>query len=283
MADRHTLVLGGGGMLGRAFVAALTARGQRVLALDRPELELAAPENVETHVAEGVQLVVNCAAYTDVDGAERDEATATRINGQALAELSSCCARRGALLLSFGTDYVFSGDGTRPYRVDDALAPLNAYGRGKALGEQALRDGPADFLLVRTSWLYAPWGQNFVRTMARLGAERERLKVVDDQHGRPTSAQYLVERSLALVERGARGIFHATDGGQCSWYQLASAVIAGLGLDCKVEPCSSAEMPRPAPRPAYSVLDLSQTEGLIGPSRPWRENLADVLAQLDAY
>jgi dTDP-4-dehydrorhamnose reductase len=279
MAERFA-VLGARGMLGRACVESLARRGLACEARARPELEMTDRQSVEAAVPDDATVVVNCAAWTDVDGAEQHEALATRVNGEALAWLSERCAETGALLVAFGTDYVFDGRGTAPYPIDHPLSPINAYGRSKAAGEAALAAGPAAYLWVRTSWLYAPWGKNFVRTMAALGRERELLRVVDDQRGRPTSAQYLAERTLGLIEHGARGIAHVTDGGECTWYQLASAVMQGLGLSCRVEPCTSADMPRPAPRPAYSVLDLSATERLLGPSRDFRANLGDVLAEL---
>jgi dTDP-4-dehydrorhamnose reductase len=126
--------------------------------------------------------------------------------------------------------------------------------------------------------LYAPWGKNFVDTIAKLGVEKPVLRVVDDQRGRPTSAQYLAERSLALIERDLRGTFHVTDGGECTWFEFARAIVAATAGTARVDPCTAAEFARPAPRPAYSVLDLSRTDALIGPSRDWRDNLADVLA-----
>ena len=145
----------------------------------------------------------------------------------------------------------------------------------------ALAGSGAEYLLLRTSWLYAPWGKNFVRTIARLASERPTLRVVDDQRGRPTSAEGLAETTLALLEAGARGVLHATDGGDCTWFGFAQAIVHGLGLPARVEPGTTAEFPRPARRPAYSVLDLSETEALVGPMRPWEARWADVLGRLE--
>lgn len=280
MAGRHFVVLGADGMLGGAFMELLQARGLRASARTEPTLDLTDRANVEASVPDDADVVINCAAWTDVDGAEQNEAAATTINGTALGWLSARCARVDAVLVGFGTDYVFDGRGQRPYTLDHPLSPLNAYGRSKAAGETALASGPGEYLFVRTSWLYAPWGNNFVRTMARLGKERDVIRVVNDQHGRPTSATYLARQALALLDHGVRGVAHATDGGSCTWFEFAAAVMQGLKLPCTVQPCSTTEMPRPAARPGYSVLDLSETERLLGPSRHWSDNLADVLGRL---
>lgn len=276
----RVVLLGAGGMLGRAFADRLGERGFEFEKRVRPELELSDRASVEASVPKGSDVVINCAAWTDVDGAETHEAEATRINGEAVGWLSERCADVGALLVTFGTDYVFDGRSTAPYRVDHPVAPINAYGRSKAAGERALVAGPAAYLQPRTSWLYAPWGSNFVRTMIRLGNEHESIRVVDDQHGRPTSALYLAERTLDLVERGVRGVVHLSDGGECTWHELASEIMRQLGLRCRVEPCTSTDMKRPAPRPGYSVLDLSATEDLLGPSPDWRTNLAKTLSRV---
>jgi dTDP-4-dehydrorhamnose reductase len=184
-------------------------------------------------------------------------------------------------LLHFSTDYVFDGKASAPYRADAPVDPLGAYGRTKAAGEQAIHASGARHLIVRTSWLYAPWGNNFVRTMARLTRDKPSLKVVDDQRGRPTSAEHLAATALALLDRGATGTFHVTDGGECTWYEFTLAIAKQLGRTCTIAPCTTAEFPRPAPRPAYSVLDLSQTEALLGPMPDWRVNLVEVLARLE--
>jgi dTDP-4-dehydrorhamnose reductase len=136
-------------------------------------------------------------------------------------------------------------------------------------------------LLIRTSWLYAPWGKNFVRTIARLARDHPTLRVVNDQRGRPTSAEHLAKATISLVRAGAEGVFHVTDGGEASWFEFAAQVAAFAAPACRVEPCATAQFPRPAPRPAYSVLDLSRTEALIGPRPPWQQQLASVLPNLE--
>ena len=216
--------------------------------------------------------VINCSGYTDVDGAESDEASANAVNGDAISLLSERCAAIGARLVHYSTDYVFDGTASTPYPVNAALAPVSAYGRSKALGESVLQRARCPWLLVRTSWLYAPWGKNFVRTIARLA------RVVNDQHGRPTDCRQLAANTLALLEREQQGVFHVTDGGNaCTWFDFATEIVSHSGSSCEVLPCSTAEYPRPAPRPAYSVLDISGTEAVLGKLPDWKHNLASSL------
>lgn len=282
---QRTFLVSPDGMLGRAFDALLAdGASHGVYASARyPELDLTRPETFERIERFEPTRVIVCAAYTDVDGAESHEALANAINGDGVGALAERCKRIGATLIHFGTDYVFDGRGHTPYPVDAPLAPQGAYARSKARGEVLLRESGADHLYVRTSWIYAPWGKNFVRTIARNARIRPQLKVVDDQRGRPTSAEHLASTTLALLELGARGTFHVTDGGECTWFELARAIVEDLGLAdrCTVLPCTSAEWPSPVARPAYSVLDLSRTEALLGPMPHWRENLRAVLPRLE--
>jgi len=275
------LIVGDRGMLGRAFRELLGRQGRAFEGFDLPALDAADPAQVAALFGKPWSALVNCAAFTNVDGAEADEAAATRGNATAPAVLAAACAAARIPLVHFSTDYVFDGKATTPYRADERLVPLGAYGRTKAAGELAIRSSAARHLIVRTSWLYAPWGNNFVRTMARLTRDKPSLKVVDDQRGRPTSAEHLAATSLRLLDSGSAGTFHVADGGECTWYEFTVAIARGLGRTCVIEPCTTAEFPRPAPRPAYSVLDLGKTEALLGPMPDWRANLADVLARLE--
>jgi dTDP-4-dehydrorhamnose reductase len=275
------LLLGDRGMLGRAFRELLAAKKRPFTGFDLPELDIAEPGQVAPLFEKPWSAVINCAAYTNVDGAEADEATALRANGTAPGVVAAACARARVTLVHFSTDYVFAGDARAPYVVDAPLQPLGAYGRSKAAGEIAIRGSGAQFLILRTSWLYAPWGNNFVRTMARLTRDKPELKVVDDQHGRPTSAQHLASATLALLDRGIRGTFHVTDGGECTWYEFTVEIARLLGRSAIIRPCTTAEFPRPARRPAYSVLDLAPTEAILGPMPDWRVKLASVVAQLE--
>jgi dTDP-4-dehydrorhamnose reductase len=265
------------GMLGRSWQALLEARGIEFATASYPELDIRDPSSIERWVGSRYRTVINCAAYTDVDGAETHESDADAVNAHGVAQLAARCRATSALLVHYSTDYVFDGVATAPYTVDEARRPQNAYGRSKARGEELLERSGCAHLMVRTSWLYAPWGKNFVDTIAKLAAERPVLRVVEDQRGRPTSAEYLAERTLALLEHGASGTYHVTDGGECSWHEFATEIVRGTGSSARVDRCTAAEFARPASRPAYSVLDLSAAEALIGPSRDWRENLADVL------
>lgn len=274
------ILLSPDGMLGRAWVDVLEAKGVVTRTLTYPAFDLTDDARVAAVDWGDADVVINCAAWTDVDGAEARESEATAVNGDGVGRLARACADANTLLLHYSTDYVFSGTAATPYPTDDVLEPVNAYGRSKAEGERQIRAAGGPHLIVRTSWLYAPWGANFVRTMARLGREKEKLRVVDDQRGRPTSAQHLADTSWRLVEGAARGTFHATDGGMCTWFEFARHVVGAVNPDCVVEPCSTAEFPRPAPRPAYSVLDVSSTEAIAGAMPHWTENLDRVLAQL---
>ena len=256
--------------------------GLEYTSIGRPEIDITDPESVAVGIPANTSVVFNCAAYTDVDGAEAHESDAHEVNAAGVALLASRCADVGATLVHYSTDYVFNGDAREPYRVDQTREPINAYGRSKAAGERNLESSGADHLLIRTSWLYAPWAKNFVLTMLGLGASREQLKVVDDQLGRPTSCLHLARTTLALLDHGARGTFHIADGGQCTWHEFATEIVATVNPACRVDPCSSTEFPRPAPRPSYSVLDLSRTEELVGPMPNWKHNLAEVLADIGA-
>lgn len=278
-ASKDILLISPDGMLGRAFCEQFAQRNIAYETATFPEFDITRREHVERAVHSGIRTVINCAAYTDVDGAEVRESDALAVNATGVQLLAARCKTVGALLVHYSTDYVFSGDGNKPYRVDEPIDPKNAYGRTKARGEELLLASGCEHLILRTSWLYAAWGKNFVDTMARLGREQPSLRVVNDQRGRPTSARYLAQRSLALMEKKARGIYHVTDGGECTWYEFASAIVAGSGGKATVNPCTSDEYKRPAKRPAYSVLDLSKTDALIGPSRSWQENLAEVLQE----
>lgn len=275
------LLISPDGMLGRAWKTLLEARGIPFEGVSFPDFDLTDPDALQRIEPGKYARVINCAAWTDVDGAEVREAEATELNGHAVGRLAQRCAEAGSILVHYSTDYVFGGDATEPYPVDGPYDPVNAYGRGKMIGELAIRDSGARHLILRTSWLYAPWGQNFVLTMRRLGKERDVLTVVDDQRGRPTSAQHLAEASLRLLEVGASGTLHVTDGGECTWHAFAKAIVQTVNPACDVQPCSSDAFPRPAKRPAYSVMDLGPTEALLGPMPHWRDNLAAVLEQID--
>jgi dTDP-4-dehydrorhamnose reductase len=275
------VVIGVDGMLGRCWSELLTARGISHVATTLAELDITDQSALDVFVTPGTQWVVNCAAYTLVDAAEEHEELANEVNGRAVGRMAEQCKAVGAKLLHYSTDYVFDGTATSPYPTDHPRNPVNAYGRSKALGEELIERSGVEHLLVRSSWLYAPWGQNFVLTIRELAKARESLRVVHDQRGRPTDSRRLAEVSLALAEQGSRGLFHVTDGGECTWFELAALIADVVNPGCKVEPCTSDEFPRPAPRPAYSVLDVSTTEEVVGPLVPWEDRVRDVLARVE--
>ncbi|MCZ2822338.1 dTDP-4-dehydrorhamnose reductase [Modestobacter sp. VKM Ac-2977] len=278
------LVTGARGQLGHDLLEVLSGRpGDRVTAVGRAELDL----TDETAVRAGVRdwlarsdgyraVLLNAAAYTAVDAAEDDEATAAVVNGSAPGWLAEEMAGHGRLV-HVSTDYVFDGSATEPYPVDAPTAPRSAYGRTKLAGEQAVAAVGGDATVVRTAWVYGRHGGNFVRTMTKLEGQRETLSVVDDQVGSPT---WSADLAAGLVELGERGdavppVLHHTNSGQTSWHGLAQAVFEELGADpARVLPTTTDAFPRPAPRPAYSVLDGSAwtATGLAAP-RPWREAL----------
>jgi dTDP-4-dehydrorhamnose reductase len=275
------LVLGSAGMLGRATELELSRRGLDGRGATRADVDLARPESIESGIAEGTGTVINCAGWTNVDSAESHEEEATRINGYAVGELAARCRAIGAVLVHYSTDYVFAGRASAPYATTEPRAPLNAYGRSKAVGEDLLERSGADYLLLRTSWVYAPWGKNFVRTILRLARERPSLSVVNDQLGRPSSAEQIARVTLELLSGAALGTFHVSDEGQCTWFEFAAAAIAGAGLSCQVQPCTSAQFPSPALRPSYSVLELAQTTARVGALQPWQQSLASVVSRLE--
>lgn len=276
------LLIGAGGMLGRAWAALLKSQGIECIAPDRETLDLLQPRSIRRVLDESCPIVVNCAAWTDVDGAEGDESGARDLNATAVGALAARCREVGATLVHYSTDYVFDGQADQPYQFDAPRRPIGAYGRTKAEGEILIEESGAPALIIRTSWLYAPWGKNFVRTIAAASRQRDVLRVVNDQRGRPTSCEHLASVSAALAASEATGVYHVCDGGECTWYDFACEIVRLVGSGCRVEPCSSDEFPRPAPRPAYSVLDLTETEARIGPMPDWRQNLASVIPRMEA-
>jgi dTDP-4-dehydrorhamnose reductase len=268
------LVTGAGGMLGQDLCAVLASSGASFEALTRADLDITSSSAVREAVA-GVDVVLNAAAWTDVDGAETAEDAALRINGaSALAEVA------GKRLVHFSTDYVFDGSASSPYPEDAPQAPINAYGRTKAAGERAVL--AAGGYVVRTAWLYGAHGPNFVTTMLRLAGERDTLDVVDDQVGPPTWSYALAEQAVALARSGAApGAYHGTAAGSTTWFGLARAVFELSGLDPeRVRPTTSDKFVRPARRPAFSVLGHDRWAGTgVDPLPSWRPMLQAFLQQ----
>ncbi|WP_413625492.1 dTDP-4-dehydrorhamnose reductase [Luteibacter sp. Lutesp34] len=301
------LLLGANGQLGRTFLmdGGLAARGELVAATRSGELEVAGqgiPGDLADLAglralldAERPDVIVNAAAYTAVDKAESEEHLATVVNGEAVGVLGGWAVGNGALVIHFSTDYVFPGDATEPYATTAATGPQGAYGRSKLAGEQALRASGANSMIFRTAWVYSPVGHNFLRTMLRIGAERDELRVVADQLGTPTTTKTIVAGTLAALDcymGGADnpallGTFHLTASGETSWHGFAKAIFdeaVSAGVLPKgpvVHAITTAEFPTPAKRPAYSVLDNRTFVATFGRNLPnWREGLRDVIRDI---
>jgi dTDP-4-dehydrorhamnose reductase len=270
----RVLVTGAAGMLGRDLVAHLSRRHD-VTAVDL-EVDVTDPAAVRACVAGcRPEAVFHLAAWTDVDGAEENEAAALAVNGAGSGNVAAAAAEAGAALVLPSTDYVFDGRKGAPYEEDDATGPLGAYGRTKLSGErEALARHPAGARVARTAWLYGAGGRNFVDTMRRLGAEREELQVVDDQTGSPTWTRDLAPALEALVGLPP-GVYHTAGGGAVTWAGLARAVFDETGCGCRVVPVTTEAIGRPAPRPRFSAL--ASTRPGAPRLRDWREALVDYL------
>jgi len=269
------LVTGAGGMLGRDLVNLLRSRNDTVIALEHRSLDITNHDAVQVYVdAYAPDAVVNCAAWTNVDEAELDEPRALQVNGDGPRHLAQACASTGVRFLHVSTDYVFSGDASSPYAEDAPTSPLNAYGRSKLLGEQAVRETmPDGVYILRSAWLYGAYGPNFVATMIDLERTRETVDVVDDQVGQPTWTMDLATRIVDVIQRELPpATYHATNSGETSWYGLAREVFRLLGADPdRVRPTTSDRFPRPALRPRYSVLGSTRWAHVgMTPMRDWR-------------
>jgi dTDP-4-dehydrorhamnose reductase len=272
------LITGAGGMLGRDMIAACRARGHEVVPLTRSELDICDPATVDAAlVSHRPDAVINCAAFTDVDGAEDDEAGAMRINDEGAAQLAAAAQRVGAKILQPSSDYVFDGTARVPYLESDMPSPISAYGRSKQAGETSVAVANPRHFIVRASWLFGLGGNNFVETMLRLGGEQPEVLVVSDQIGCPTYTRHLAEALAVLVEGEEFGIHHVAGGGQCSWYEFAQEIFDQAGVECRVMAGTTEMLARKAPRPAYSVLGSERPEPIALPN--WRRGLAEYLAE----
>lgn len=262
-------------MLGQDVVALATGS---VAALARQDLDVTDAGAVRDAVRDTQpDVVINCAAFTDVDGCEAEEQKATSVNGAGAGNVAAAAAAAGALVVHVSSDYVFNGQKGTPYVESDGVGPLSAYGRSKLDGEEAVRAAaPDDHLIVRSSWLFGAGGRNFVTTIAALAGEREELSVVTDQIGCPTFTGHLARALISCAETRLRGTAHLAGGGRCSWNEFAQEIVRATGADCRVLPSTTAEMARPAPRPAFSTMVSER--GDLPPLPPWREGLEAFLA-----
>lgn len=269
------LIVGAHGMLGTDLMELLAERGARATGIDHIHLDITDPDACAAYPI-GADVVVNCAAYTAVDAAEEDEDRAFAVNATGAGNIARAAAAAGATFVHISTDYVFAGDATTPYAEGEPPAPTNAYGRTKAAGEAAVARSAPDALIVRTAWLYGANGPCFPKTIKRLAGERDQLAVVGDQRGQPTWTRDLAAFIVDLVEAGApAGIYHGTASGETTWCEFARAVVDAAGLPTAVAETTTDAFPRPASRPAYSVLGHAASDALGVPAiGPWAERWA---------
>jgi dTDP-4-dehydrorhamnose reductase len=277
------LITGGSGQLGKAVSQELGESGQSFHAVSSSDLDITQGPMVQEFVAGlSPSVIINCAAWTDVDGAESDEQGALRVNSDGAENLAVAGNQCDSRIIQISTDYVFSGEGSSPWQVMDEIKPQSAYGRTKALGERrVLATHPENSFVVRTAWLYSPWGKNFAKTMTKLAIKGEGLvRVVNDQAGQPTSATDLAKQLVELgTSSSPAGIYHGTNSGQATWFDFAQEVFKLAGAEVgRITPVSSSEYPRPAKRPSYSVLSHDAwAKTSVKAMRDWRIALAEAM------
>jgi dTDP-4-dehydrorhamnose reductase len=272
------LITGAAGMLGQDVDDAARAAGHEAVALSRANLDVTDYEAVERVVGEAApDVVVNCAAWTDVDGAEANEDAALAVNGPGAGNVARAAHAAGAWMIHISSDYVFDGVKREPYLESDTTRPLSAYGRTKLAGElEVALEAPSQHTIVRSSWLFGAGGPCFPATILHLAAERDELTVVDDQVGSPTFTGHLAQALIELADARVVGLAHVAGAGTCSWYELARELVDARGLHCEIRPGRTEDLGRPAPRPAYSVLGTERRSEL--PTLPdWRGGLSDYL------
>jgi dTDP-4-dehydrorhamnose reductase len=280
---RRVLVLGAKGMLGRDLMEVLRSSlpGDEVVGWDIEEIDIREGEEAVTKVGKvRPEIVIHIAAYTDVDGCELSKEKAFSVNGEGTKHVALAASKCSAKMVYLSTDYVFDGEKREPYVESDVPHPLNVYGRSKLKGEQYVQTLVKDFLIIRTQWLYGPFGKNFVSSILRQAREKSALSIVDDQMGSPTYTVDLSQAISALLQFDARGIFHVANSGPCTWYTLGQTILELLGVNrVRVVPISSGEIGRPAARPSYSVLGCQKLKEETGLTmRPWSEALKDYLS-----
>lgn len=276
------IVTGAGGQLGTDVAAIFKQNGHDVIDLDRSKLDIANQQACNDIIsASQPDVIVHCAAYTAVDAAESEEDQAYLVNAVGSRNIAVAAEKTGAKVCYISTDYVFDGNSTVPYREYDNTNPQTIYGKSKRAGEQLVQTLCSRYFIVRTSWVYGKNGNNFVKTMLKLGREKPSLQVVHDQIGSPTYTVDLATFLLELVATEKYGVYHASNTGNCSWYEFAKAIFEEAGMETEVRPCTTAEFPRPAPRPKNSVLDHGsiRTNGFED-LRQWRDALKEFIVEL---
>ena len=282
----NILVTGSNGQLGSEIRVLSSDSKNRYFFTDIAELDITDIQAIDKFVAENnIHLVINCAAYTNVDKAEDDVETANKINNEAAANLAKVSKNHGLTLIHISTDYVFDGTKNTPYTENDVTSPLGVYGQTKLAGEQAVLNSGCHYLIIRTSWLYSSFGNNFVKTMRKLTTEKETLKVVFDQAGTPTYAADLAAVIVGIIENekqnGNEGIYHFSDEGVCSWYDFAIEIRNQFGNVCDIQPCHSNEFPAKVKRPNFSVLDKTKIKETFNLQIPyWKDSLEKCVEML---
>ena len=289
MQSKKILVTGANGQLGMEMRILGAVAPNEYIFTDIDELDITDSDAVAAFVEQnGIQIIVNCAAYTNVDRAEEDEPTAERINAEAVKNLAEAMKKVDGTLFHISTDYVFGGEGNTPRTEEMPLDPLGAYGRTKLHGEQAIAEVGCKAIIIRTAWLYSEFGKNFLLTMLRLTKEKPAINVVFDQVGTPTYAGDLALTIFSIIEgdmyAGNEGVYHFSNEGVCSWYDFAQEIATAMGhKECKISPCHSDEFPSKVKRPAYSVLDKSKIKRTFGVEIPhWRESMYYCLKRIVA-
>lgn len=285
---KNILVVGSLGQLGSELrdICDKASPSDRYFFTDKDTLDITSLQSVESFIGEhNIDVVVNCAAYTNVDKAESDLENAYLVNDKAVEIVSEVCAKRHCFFIHISTDYVFDGSKNTPYSETDKTNPISVYGKSKLKGEQSLRLSGAEHIIIRTSWLYSRFGNNFVKTIKRLSKEKPQLSVVFDQVGTPTNAFDLAQFIFQIIEDGSykskREIYHFSNEGVCSWFDFATEIVRLSGNKCVVNPCHSSQFPTPVKRPSYSVLDKSKVkEHFSFPIKYWRDSLEACFDQI---
>jgi dTDP-4-dehydrorhamnose reductase len=280
MGSKKMAILGGRGMLGTDLAVACTRRGFDVQVHDLPECDITNSEHLR-QVVRNADLIVNCAAYTNVDGAETQAELAHRVNGEAVGRLGELARQNGRWVLHISTDFVFDGRLDRPYVETDTPNPINQYGKSKLAGERLLRESGCSHCIIRLEWMYGLHGRSFITKLVERARTNETLKVVSDQVGSPTATTEVARVICDLSERRTEGVFHFASGGYVSRYEMAVFILEHLGLEIGLEPCRTADYPAPAARPLNSRFDCTRMQRLRGePARPWQDPLGEFLRQI---
>lgn len=271
------LVVGCNGMLGSKFMSS-KSDGIEFVGFDYPEIDITSKESISNIISkDDYSIIINCAAYTDVDGCESNEEKAIAVNGDGPRNLAVVSRENGIVFVHFSTDYVFDGKATLPYKENDNKAPDTVYGKTKLMGERGVVNNCDTYFICRTAWLYGENGSNFVETMLALAKKNKKISVVNDQKGSPTYTGDLVKMVIDLIKSGSYGVYHTTNEGETTWFDFTKEIFNKMNLETEVLPCGSDKFPRPAKRPSYSVLSKHKIKSVGVEVRDWHDALTDYL------